>query len=196
MPDNSIRYPKLSKFYQQFLSEEDSAQFIKSVSETYTTGTLKRLYERGGRLTRRAAILAIGFLGDYSLNETMGKALSDDDRAVRLLAEHNIRQLWNRQGSSAERSAILRLTTLNASHQSEDVVRIANQLLHRNNGLGEAFNQRAIAHSAIGEHQKSIEDCRLTLECNQFHFPAAIGMGQGYLKLNNAFTALDISVWP
>ena len=191
MPENSIRYPNLAKHYQRFLSDENSAQFIKVVSDEYMIGTLSRLFENGDRVTRRAAILAIGFLGDFSCNETIGRALSDSDRAVRLLAEHNIRQLWCRQGSPSERGLLIRLESLNGSNQSEDVVRIATQMLDSNNDLGEAFNQRAIAYSAIGDFENSIQDCQQTLQRNRFHFPAAVGMGQGYLKINDAFTALD-----
>ena len=191
MSGNFIRYPKLTKLYQHFLSDEDSAQFIKNVSDSYLVGTLERLYESGDRITRRAAILAIGFLGDYSLNETMGQALSDSDRAVRLLSEHNIRQLWQRQGSRSEQIQLIRLESLNQSNHPEDAVKLATRLLESNETLSEAWNQRAIAYSSIGEHENSICDCQEALNHNRYHYPAAVGMGQGYLKLNDAFTALD-----
>ncbi|MEM9413288.1 MAG: hypothetical protein AAGA30_19420 [Planctomycetota bacterium] len=191
MSDIPLRYPKLAKFYQQFLSDENSARFIKEVSDIYMVGTLERLYLAGDRITRRAAILAIGFLGDFSLNETMGQALSDSDRAVRLLSEHNIRQLWQRQGSPVEQIQLIRLENLNQTNHAQDAVELATKLIQSNEHLGEAWNQRAIAYSSIGEHECSIGDCREALNCNRYHYPAAVGMGQGYLKLNDAITALD-----
>lgn len=191
MSEHDLRYPKLNRFYQRFLSEENSADFIKSVSEHYMVGTLTKLYEYGDRITRRAAILAIGFLGDFSLNEIMGTALSDDDRLVRLLAEHNIRQVWKRQGTPAEQHQLGRLAALNNANHSEEVVLLADQLLKNNHELGEAWNQRAIAHSKIGRHQCSVDDCRQTLQSNRYHFPAAVGMGHSYLHLEDAFSALD-----
>lgn len=191
MSENAIRYPILTKFYQRFLSEEDSARFIKNVSDNYMIGTLQRLYSTGDRNTRRAAILAIGFLGDFSLNETIGGALSDSDRAVRLLAEHNIRQIWHRQGSPAEQKQLNRLIGLNSSRNSGDAIKLATNLISSNDVLGEAWNQRAIAFSSVGDYPSSVNDCREALNCNRYHFPAAVGMGQSYLQLDDAFNALD-----
>ena len=191
MSENAIRYPILTKFYQRFLSEENSACFIKNVSDNYMIGTLQRLYSSGDRNTRRAAILAIGFLGDFSLNETIGGALSDSDRAVRLLAEHNIRQIWQRQGSPSEQTQLHRLIGLNSSKNSNEAIKLATNLISFNDGLGEAWNQRAIAFSAAGDYPSSVNDCREALNCNRFHFPAAVGMGQSYLQLDDAFNALD-----
>lgn len=191
MSEIPVRYPVLARYYQQFLSEQDSADFIKLVSDNYMVGTLKRLYESGDRIIRRAAILAIGYIGNFDDNETLGCALSDQDRAVRLLAEHNIRQLWHRQGTLSERQQLNRLVTLNANNHSKDAVDLATQLLESNQCFGEAWNQRAIAYSAIGQYENSINDCRQTLDCNRYHFPAAVGMGQGYLRLDDAFSALD-----
>ena len=191
MSEHNLRYPMLNKFYQRFLSEENSACFIKSVSDHYMIGTLTRLYNCGDRITRRAAILGIGFLGDFSLHETMGMALSDDDRLVRLLAEHNIRQVWKRQGTASEQQQLRRLIALNNANHSKHAVELADQILDANEYLGEAWNQRAIANSAIGQFKCSVEDCRQTLQCNRYHFPAAVGMGQSYLRLEDAFSALD-----
>ena len=191
MSEKIIRYPMLTKLYQQFLSEENSAQFIKNVSDNYMIGTLQRLYSDGDRITRRAAILAIGFIGDFSLNETIGNALSDSDRAVRLLAEHNIRQVWQRQGSPNEQKQLVRLECFNTTDQPENALNLATRLLQTNSMLSEAWNQRAVAHSKMGDIQQSVDDCREALNCNRFHFPAAVGMGQGYLQMDDAFTALD-----
>ena len=191
MSESRIRYPKVVKSYQRFLDDENSAQFIASVSDSYTLGTLTRIFESGDRIARRAAVLAIGFLGDFQQNEAMGNALADDDRAVRMLAEHNIRRIWQRQGSSSEQQIILRLEQLNQQANFESVVDLATQIIGENDQLGEAWNQRAIAWSTLGEFQNTVDDCRITLLCNRYHFPAAIGMGRAYLELEDAFRALD-----
>ena len=86
MSESSLRYPQLDRFYQRFLNEESSADFIQAVSTKYNLASLERLATAGGRMTRRAAILAIGFLGEFSNNEVMGRAFNDDDRAVRMLS--------------------------------------------------------------------------------------------------------------
>lgn len=190
MSENLLRYPLLERHYQQYLDDEDSARFIQQVTTHYMPATLERLVGSYRVSTRRAAILAIGYICDFSSNETIGLALSDNDRAVRMLAEHNIRQIWLRQGTSREQSLLLKLESLNASNQSACAVANATELLRTNDQLCEAWNQRAVAHSLQGNLGQAISDCRETLNCNRYHFPAAVGMGHCLLKLNDACGAL------
>ncbi|MEE2826118.1 MAG: hypothetical protein VYE64_05780 [Planctomycetota bacterium] len=189
--ERKVRYSKLDRYYQQFLNDEDRARFIQQVSETYTMETLEYLARFGRRLTRRAAVLAVGFLGDFEQNETMGRALSDPDRAVRMLADHNIRQIWLRQAVGGERVLISRLEWYNSISQYERVIADATRLIRHDEGLAEAWNQRAIAFCNQGEYQLAIDDCRTTLANNPFHFPAAIGMGHCCLQLDDPVSALD-----
>lgn len=190
MSECDIRYPMLDRFYQLFLTEENSADFIQSVARTYNMATLERLAKYGGRSTRRGAILAIGFLGTFSNNETMGRALSDSDRAVRMLADHGIRQTWQRQGTEAEQGTLRRIYRLVDESRMDDVIDETTMLIRGNPLLGEAWSQRAIAYSAEGDFEAAIVDCRETLQCNRFHFPAAIGLAHCCLQLDEASGAL------
>ena len=52
---------------------------------------------------RRAAVLALGCLADYESNPTLGAALLDEDRTVRILAENSIRQVWTRAANEKDR---------------------------------------------------------------------------------------------
>ena len=180
----------LERYYQQYLDDEDSAQFIRQVTTKYIPGSLKRLFASGRVSTRRAAILAIGFIADFEMNETIGGALADRDRAVRMLAEHNIRQVWRRQGSSIQQSLIGKLEQLNSTKQFKRSVDLATELIDSNRLLGEAWNQRAVAHAIDGNLEQAIFDCRETLLCNRYHFPAAISMGHCQLKLDDVCGAL------
>ncbi len=191
MSDTEIRYPMLDLFYQQYLTDENSASFIHAVSRNYTLGSLETLARYGNRVTRRASILAVGFLGEYAENDLMGAALIDSDRAVRLLADHGIRQIWQRQGTMAQRQAIQCLYRLIAQSRMEETIHAATLLIEANPRIGEAWNQRAIAFCAEGDFEAAIEDCRETLNCNPFHFPAAMGMAHCSLQLDDAFSALD-----
>ena len=191
MSEPTLRYSMLERYFQQFLSDEDSASFIRQTSESYTIGTLEKLAHVGGRITRRASILAIGFLGDFHQNETMGQALVDPDRGVRLLADHNIRRIWQRQGNFDMHSKMSRLDWLNSSGQFTEVIELASTLLDRDPALGEAWNQRAIAYAHMGEFELAVSDCQETLNCNRYHFPAAMGMGHCCLELDDGFAALE-----
>ncbi len=191
MSDDTIRYPLLDKMYQQYLADENSAAFIKSVSSRYCLGTLSRLFDGGQYITRRASILAIGFLGDFRCNETIGRALCDRDRAVRLLADHGIRQIWMRQGSLGEQQSVRRLYRLVTQNRLEETIELATDIVCVNPLLGEAWNQRAIAFCGLGDYQAAIEDCRETMNCNRYHFPAAMGMAHCCLQLDDINSALD-----
>ena len=187
----SRRDPFLLTLYEQFLETEDSADFVCKTSQCYRQGTLERLAEHPCRTVRRAAVFALGFLGDYDANHTMGRALHDEDRTVRLLAEDGIRNVWKRAGNDEQRRQLSSIIRLNAAKQFEEAGRRATQLTKTAPWLAEAWNQRAIARFALSRYAESIRDCHQALELNPYHFAAASGMGQAYLRLNNHVSALE-----
>ena len=190
MSESSLRYPQLDRFYQRFLTEESSADFIQSVSTKYNLASLERLATSGSRMTRRSAILALGFLGDFSNNEVVGKALNDDDRAVRMLADHGIRELWQRQGTAAQQQSLKRLFRLVDQSRMEEAVAAATQLIEVNPEFSEAYSQRAIAFCALGDYESALIDCREALQYNRFHFPAAIGLAHCCMQIDEPSGAL------
>ena len=103
MGDAPSPSPYLLTFYQQYLDDQDTASFIAKTSRRYAQGTLQRLAESDSPGVRRSAVLALGFLGDYDSNATLGRALQDKDRTVRTIAQNSIRNVWNRAGSDEER---------------------------------------------------------------------------------------------
>ena len=190
MSESSLRYPQLDRFYQRFLNEESSADFIQSVSTKYNLASLERLATAGGRMTRRAAILAIGFLGEFSNNEVMGRALNDDDRAVRMLADHGIRELWQRQGTAGQQESLKQIFRLVDQSRMEDAIAAATQLIEVNPEFSEAYSQRAIAFCALGDYEAALVDCREALQFNRYHFPAAIGLAHCCMQIDEASGAL------
>ena len=188
---DDVRMPRLLAFYQEYLDNPDSAIFGDKVSQRYTSATLERLARHDRREVRRAAVLALGFLGDYEVNSILGCALLDDDRTVRILAENSIRRVWTRTGNEDDRSQLGAIMRLNAARQFDKVVRLASQLIDRSPVLAEAWNQRAYAYHALGQFANSVRDCHETLEINPYHFVAAVGMGRAYMELGNPVSALE-----
>ena len=191
MSSKKRRMPFLSTLYRQYLDVQDSAGFISKVSQLYTPATLERLACNPHREVRRAAVLALGLIGDYSANHTMGRALLDDDRTVRMLAENGIRSIWTRAGNQEERQQLGIIIRLNARRQYEEAVRRARELSEKAPWFAEVWNQRAIAQFHLGHFADSIRDCHQALEINPYHFVAAVGMGQSYLELRNFVSALE-----
>lgn len=191
MNKDPIRSPHLLDLYEKYLDNQDSAGFINQVSARYTQGTLQRLARHPFREVRRAAVLALGFLGDYHCNHTVGRSLVDDDRTVRTLAENGIRSIWTRAGTEQERHELSEILRLNATGQHKEVIQRAGKLIERSPWFAEAWYQRAVAHYALGRMADAIRDCHETLEINPYHFIAATNMGQAYLELENPISALE-----
>jgi tetratricopeptide (TPR) repeat protein len=186
-----LRQPRLNRLYLRFLDSEDPAGFIKSVSENYTLGSLARLAVVGSRISRRAAVLAVSFLGDFSHNAVLGISLHDEDRGVRVIAENGIREMWRRDGSSEHRQRLEVIIRHNACEEFRRVGQLADSLLIDVPWFAEVWNQRAIARYQQERFEESIDDCRQTLELNPYHYPAAVGMAHCFLELGDAFAALE-----
>ena len=186
-----LRQPRLLTLYQDYLDRPDCSAFSSRVGERYTAGTLQRMASHPRREVRRAAVLALGCLGDYESNPTLGGALLDDDRTVRILAENSIRQVWTRAAEDKDRIQLDAIIRLNAARQFDKVVRMASDLIGRAPAFAEAWNQRAYAYHALGHYDDSVRDCHEALEINPYHFIAAVGMGRAYLELGNPICALE-----
>jgi tetratricopeptide (TPR) repeat protein len=185
------RTPLIGTLYDRYLEDRDAAAFGRKLQAHYTQGTLERLAGHPVREIRRAAILALGLMGDYEANGVMGRALTDDDRTVRMLAESGIRSIWVRAGNETQRQQLAIVTRLIAAQRFEEATRRAGKLIEQSPWFAEAWNQRAIAHFSLGRYAESVRDCHETLEINPYHFGAAAGMGQAYLRLGNHASALE-----
>jgi len=187
----SRRDPLLLTLYEEFLENEDAAEFVRRTSQSYDPGSLERLVGHAYRRVRRAAVFALGFLADYDANHVLGRALHDKDRTVRLLAEDGIRNVWKRVGNDDQRRRLNAIVRLNSAKQFEEARRRATQLTKKTPWFAEAWNQRARACFALSRDAEAIRDCHQALELNPYHFAAAARMGQAYLRLGNQVSALE-----
>lgn len=185
------RHALIEEFYQGYVTSQDTAAFVRRVSNHYLPSTLERLLGAGTRETRRAASLALGLLGDYESNAALGRALSDDDRMVRTLAENSIRNVWRRAGGPQERQRLATIIGHNGAQQYAEAIEEATRLIEEAPWMAEAWNQRAIACYCTQRFHDAIQDCHQTLELNPYHFDAATGMGQCYLQINDERGALE-----
>ncbi|MCE9548628.1 MAG: tetratricopeptide repeat protein [Planctomycetia bacterium] len=191
MAQEQPHMPLLASLYEDFLGHQDTAQFGRAVSVSYTLATLERLTHSSNRTVRRASILALGCLGDYEANHVLGRALNDPDRGVRSLAETGIHTVWSRAGNSYQRAQLQIIIRLVAALRYDEAIRRATELIEQAPWFAEVWNQRAHCHFASGQYAESIRDCRQALEINPYHFAAAAEMGQCHIKLGDPKSALD-----
>ena len=185
------RIALLTDLYQRYLEDKDSARLIGDVARRYTLGTLERLARHPLRPTRRAAVLALGFLADYGSNAVLGRRLRDDDRLVRLLAENAIRSVWQRAGNETERMLLQIVIQHNTSDRYRDALAKATELIEEAPALAEAWNQRGVAYYRLGRYTEAARDAHQTLELNPYHFDASTEMAHCYLHLGQYRSALE-----
>ncbi len=191
MSKEPFRCPRILELYEKYLDDQDSAHFISQVAERYSSGTLQRLALHAIREVRRASVLALGFLGDYESNHTLGRALLDDDRTVRTMAENAIRTVWTRDGNEKDRQELGAIIRLNAARMYAESIIRATKMTERAPWIAEAWHQRAIANFAQRNFAEAVRDCHQALEFNPYHFVAASCMAQCYLELDNPISALE-----
>jgi tetratricopeptide (TPR) repeat protein len=191
MTDDLNQSPMIDQLYQKYLHNEDSASFVSKVCENYTLGTLERLARFGRRISRRASVLAIGFIGDYNSNDILGYSLHDKDRAVRLLADHGIRLVWFRIEDLAAREKLQTIYRLNQCHQFGEAIIAADELIAIDDNIAEVWNQRGISNYALENYYECCGDCWRALELNPYQFSAALGLGHCHMQMNEVADALD-----
>ncbi|KXZ51584.1 hypothetical protein GPECTOR_12g547 [Gonium pectorale] len=67
---------------------------------------------------------------------------------------------------------------------------VFNQIIKLQPSFVEAYNKRATMHYMMGAYQDSIDDCKLVLQMQPYHFGAASGMGLCLLQLSRYEEAL------
>jgi tetratricopeptide (TPR) repeat protein len=187
----SPRVPLLADFYLRYLEDKDRERFIRSTGRRYKVGTLLRITEMSDVMSRRAALVAIGFLGDFRCNGVVGKALLDNDRGVRTLAEETIKELWVRDGSAQQRRRLQTIIKLNEEAEFKEAQQLSTELGREVPWFAEIWNQRAIARYHLAYFDQAAADCHQALELNPYHYPAAVGMGHCYMEMDNGAAALE-----
>src|SRR5262249_31173888 len=150
-------------------------------------GTLQRLLNSTDARTRRAAVLALGFVGTIDSNPAVAAMLHDDDPLARRFAVDALWELWFR-GGTVEQNQRLR----HAADDPDPAKARADldKLIGAAPEYAEAYNQRAIWFFKRGEFARAVDDCNIVLRLNPHHFGAAAGLGQCYLKLGKTRAAL------
>ena len=185
------KIPLLVELYDHYLSNQDIGMFVRRVLERYTIGSLERLSQCGDRAARRAAVLALGQVAEYSSNTVLGRALIDPDRGVRTLAENAIRRVWMRVGTQFQRRRLAKIDQKLANRDYAEASDLATVLVQESPWLAEAWYQRGRAYYQLGQYEAATRDCHQALEINAYHFAAASVMGQAFLRLNNPQAALE-----
>ncbi len=190
MEERATHIAVLLRSYQRYLQDGETARFIQSVASRYSIATLLRVLQEGDTFRRRAAALALGFIGDISCNAALGPLLCDRDRKVRLVVDDSLRSIWARDGAAEHRHLLERVMRLNECGEHEQAVKLSTELVQANHVFAEAYHQRSLALFHLDEIAESIEDCRRVLQLNHYHYAAMIGLGHCNLELGDLLESL------
>lgn len=190
MEERATRYSILLTYYQRYLNDGDTAQFIAAVARKYSVNALQRLVLSGDRFSRRAAALAIGLLGDVHSCHVLGPLLRSRDRKLRLVVDDALRAIAAREGTANERQQLELIVRFNECGNFERSVDLATQLIETAGGTAEVFHQRSLAFFQLDAISQAIEDCRQALKLNEFHYAAMVGLGHCHLELGDLLESL------
>jgi tetratricopeptide (TPR) repeat protein len=201
MNQKAARFPSLIRAYQIYLTDEDTAQFIKTIANKYSFETLARLADSPDALVRRAAVLAIGLLGDLESIHVLGPLLADIDRRVRLVTDDAIKSIWLRAAEPRARIQLERLLVHIEANRMEQAKEVADELIDAYPELPEGYCRRALVHFNLGNVFEAISDCRHCLRLNPFSYMAHVGLGQCLLEQDEPHEALAafreaLSIYP
>jgi tetratricopeptide (TPR) repeat protein len=161
--------------------------FRQDVKDRYNEGTLQRLLHSTDARTRQAAVLAIGLLGTYDSNAHVAALLHDEDPLVQRFASDALWELWFRGGTPDQNWSLQQAVR---KPDNKSVRAALDALIARAPQFAKAYNQRAVWFFKAGEYQRAVRDCETVLQMNPYHFGAAAGLGQCYLKMKKPRAAL------
>lgn len=191
MSETTRREPVLLSVYERFLGDHDTIGFVHAIKQRYRPHTLERLTTHGNSRLRCAAVMALGFIGGYEVNATLGRAMSDEERAVRLSAYNACRRVWNRVGDQTQQQRLVEIIRANAAKHYGQALEQATALITDDPRFAEAWYQRGSAWFQLDDFPQAIFDWRKTLELNPYHFVAATAIGEAYLRRGNPRAALE-----
>jgi tetratricopeptide (TPR) repeat protein len=200
-----VRQPQLLQYYHDLPDRKagDSSRqaahrirrglnrFKNSVEARYNEASLERLLFCPNTEVRQAAVLALGLTGTMLVNRALAGRLHDEDPVVSELAADALWSVWFRADAKENNQELQRLIRLTVDEDSAaEVLAGYRALIEKSPRFAEAYNQRAIVFYRLGDLAKSIADCEKVMRLNPYHFGAASGLAQCFMKQKKLRAAL------
>jgi len=182
----------LVEYFKEYLRKRNLDEFRNRVSARYNEGTLDRILAGSPDVAaRRAAVLSLGILGSFEQsNAVLGRALRDDDLAVRSMAEDALWAIWFRADTPEHNQMLEQVRQSISREQLEQAEMLVARLIAVAPDFAEAYNQRAFVYYLQGRFAESALDCQFVLERNPYHIGAIEGLAKCQLNLKRPRDAL------
>ncbi len=179
----AVRQSRLVSIYRNYLATADTLKFGDQLAGIYAPATLAKLLATGVVEVRRAAALALAILGDETTIEALGRALSDNDRGVRLAADDAFRVTVTRLASMPHHQQLLRIMHLNDGSNFEAALPLATNLTQQATDYAEAWHQLGIALEGVRDYAAAEEAFKRCLWRCRFHYLAWHGVARCRISL-------------
>ncbi|WP_419194694.1 HEAT repeat domain-containing protein [Novipirellula herctigrandis] len=173
-----VRTTRLTVAYRRYLTSANSPQFAAEVDEYYSAATLASLLRRSDVEMRRAAALSLGMLGDHSSIESLGQALSDSDRGVRLASDDSFRALLVRDAAPRHHQQLLQVMHLNDGGEYAAALAPTMILVDQAPRYSEAHHQLAICWQGLDNVRQAETSFRACLWHCRYHYLAWQGLSR------------------
>lgn len=195
------RCEKLSQlvvWYRNFLEDGKSAAFVSCVSTRYGVATLERMTQGPNNEVRRAAVLALGMVGNANSIGVVAKCLQDPDRCVRLVAEIAFADLSRRQvGVNAGRLLDVARRHIDG-HRYGAAAELLEEITSAWPEFADAWYQCAIVSFCLGQYGRAIRLARRAIELSPQHFPAHTLEARCFMEteqMDKALLSFERSFW-
>ena len=166
-------------------------RFKRAVLARYNEATLQRLLRWQPAEVRQAAVLALGLVGSMKINASLAGCLHDEDGTVRRLASEALWSVWFRADAPENNAELQRILLLRVDEVGpEAILADFDALLRKAPRFAEVYNQRGILQFRCGVYSRAVADCERALRLNPYHFGAASGLGQCFMKQKKLRAAL------
>jgi tetratricopeptide (TPR) repeat protein len=137
----------------------------------------------GSAAERRAALEAIGRLGDSRVTASVAACLHDADAAVVAAAEATLWQIWSRAGDPRVDALFAEGVRAMERRDWLGAVSLFGQVIEAAPRFAEGWNKRATARYLAEHYASAIADCEEVVRLNPQHFGALAGQGLCHLAL-------------
>jgi tetratricopeptide (TPR) repeat protein len=141
--------------------------------------------------SRRLGAARLGEMGKMQDAPLLVEALRDPDRAVAMLADQSLWQIWGRSGDPDVDTMFQHGVDQMSQQDFDEAIETFSQIIRKKPDFAEGWNKRATIYYLIGEYQKSLADCEEVIRRNPVHFGVLSGFGLNYLRLDKPEQALD-----
>jgi tetratricopeptide (TPR) repeat protein len=186
-----VRTTRLAAAYRRLLASADAPQYAAEVDEYYSPTTLANLLSRGDVELRRAAAMALGLIGNGRSIEPLGRALSDVDRGVRLVADDSFRGLLLRDSSPTHHQQLLKVMHLTDGGEFAAALAPAMILVEQAPRFAEAHFQLASCWHGLEDYNKASRAYIACLWRCRFHYTAWQGLARCQMMLAEYHSAVQ-----